>query len=441
MQFKNLLTIFLVVISLFGCGVSAEKKSSHSSRFIPTTSGELAPQVRTFIAYLERIENKKKGIQAAKTFITKHKFQLPIIKGDSITFVYAGKPGVPVSVVGGFNGWNRIRDIMKEVPGTGIHYLALKLPGAAVDGVHYMLARNCRRTRDFINDPANPVVSFKQANCASWAIPPGYNGGRHIIMHEAFPSKHLKVKPKRIITWLPPSYLNNKSKRYPVLYMHDEQNIWTGKGISHGGWQVDTIAERLIKNGKIKECIIVGLPHSGKTRVPEYSPPYPLNEKVHGKGSPGWGDQYANYLFAVKRYVDKNFRTLPDRKNTAIAGSSMGGLISWYISWIKPDVFGTAGCFSPWFIFRYADLKGGNLQFGKLIAKGPKTKVRYYMDCGDSGWAQDGIKGTMIAKNALIKAGWRLGRDLLFVLEKGAIHNEKAWARRFPKFLEWTFPK
>ena len=441
--------VIYAALLLFSCGGRGR------ITFRSTPAGIIAPAV---VRFARDLPKSSRPNAAVRRFLHKHAGRLPFVNGDSVTFVYHGKPGVPAAVVGDFNGWHRLKDVMREVPGTGFYYLSLRLPGVRKSGVHYMLARNCRKMQDFVNDPENRFISFKKADHASWVVPPGYRGGRHIIVHGAFPvtifpggpagtgnaippGLKTKVKPKRIIAWLPSSYFTDKKKRYPVLYMHDEQNIWTGMGMSWGGWKTDSTAARLVREGRVRECIIIGLPHSGKTRIPEYSPPYLLQDSIYTKGVRGWGDQYLQYLLSVKKYIDKKYRTLPDRKNTAVAGSSMGGLISWYIAWRCPEVFGTAGCISPWFVFRYRDRKGQKVDFGKLIAKGPKKPVRFYLDCGDSGWRKDGKSGTVNARDALIKAGWRIGRDLRFVLEKGGVHNERAWARRFPGFLRWVFPR
>jgi len=135
------------------------------------------------------------------------------------------------------------------------------------------------------------------------------------------------LKPRDIIVWLPPNYERESGKRYPVLYMHDAQNIFDPHtSNTFIDWQVDETADSLIRNGEIEPIIIVGINNTDERSI-EYSDT-PL------------GHLYMNLIIEkVKPFVDSKYRTLPDRKNTAVGGSSMGGLISMMCTWEYPDVF------------------------------------------------------------------------------------------------------
>src|SRR5215217_1626799 len=125
-----------------------------------------------------------------------------------------------------------------------------------------------------------------------------------------------------LIAYLPPSY-GDGERRYPVLYMHDGQNLFDQATSFGDEWRVDETMEELAGEGL--EAIVIGVPNMGEERCEEYSP------FVDAQAGGGCGDDYLEFLVrTVKPLVDRSFRTLPDRENTGIAGSSMGGLISLY---------------------------------------------------------------------------------------------------------------
>src|ERR1035437_8872527 len=148
--------------------------------------------------------------------------------------------------------------------------------------------------------------------------------------HRNFQGKGLL--PRDIIVWLPPSYDIAKQKRYPVLYAHDGQNLFDPSTSAFGiDWQLDETADSLIQQGKIKEIIIVGI-YNTRGRMKEY---YTGNT----------GESYMKFVVKdLKPFIDKTYRTLPDRKNTATIGSSAGGLVSFMLVWEYNDVFSRAAC-------------------------------------------------------------------------------------------------
>ena len=155
----------------------------------------------------------------------------------------------------------------------------------------------------------------------------------HVDYYRSFYSENLQNK-RDIFVWLPPSYDNDRITEYPVLYMHDGQNIMDPKTSSMGeDWRVDETATRLIVSGRMKEIIIVGINYTDN-RLEEYS-------------DSETGRNYVKFLIEeVKPFVDKTYRTLPDAENSALMGSSMGGLISFLIVWHHTDVFTKAACLS-----------------------------------------------------------------------------------------------
>src|SRR5436190_6174599 len=152
-------------------------------------------------------------------------------------------------------------------------------------------------------------------------------------------------RTRRVWIYLPPSY-NSSNKKYPVLYMHDGQNIFDDATSFSGEWGVDEALDTL--GLKTKECIVVGIDNGSDKRLNEYCPyDFSLQSGQKGKGE---GDLYLQFLAkTLKPFVDKKYRTLKDSKNTFTAGSSMGGLISMYAVLKYPKTFGGAGVFSPAF--------------------------------------------------------------------------------------------
>lgn len=219
--------------------------------------------------------------------------------------------------------------------------------------------------------------------------------------------------------WLPASYGENLSKNYPVLYMHDGQNLIDPKTSFAGkDWQVDETVTKLIREHRIKEIIVVGI-HNSADRLEEYS------DSERGK-------IYRKFLIEdLKPFIDSKYRTLTDNKNTAVMGSSMGGLASFLIAWNHPDVFSMAGCLSS--SFYYNDDK-----VFKMLDEytGPKKPVKFYIDHGEDGL----IRGQkMLCK--LTQMGYVIGTDLDYFYARGAEHNETEWAKRLERPLLFFFGK
>jgi len=182
------------------------------------------------------------------------------------------------------------------------------------------------------------------------------------ILSEDFHMPQLNRK-RKIWLYLPPDY-QTSLKKYPVIYMHDGQNLFDKSTSFSGEWQVDETLNHLYKEKGI-EVIVVGIDNGGEKRLEEYSPW--INSKYGG----GEGNAYVDFLVqTLKPYIDNHYRTLSDQQNTAIIGSSMGGLISFYATLKYPDIFGKSGIYSTsfWFSdqsFSYAK-NHGNLKNTKM---------------------------------------------------------------------------
>ena len=163
-----------------------------------------------------------------------------------------------------------------------------------------------------------------------------------------------------VMIWLPPSYHTSPQKRYPVLYVHDGQNVFMPGSINGGEWRLDETADSLMKAGKTEEFIMVAI-NNTKDRWEEYS------------GTPE-GMAYINFIVHnLKPFVDTHYRTKADKNNTAAIGSSMGGLISFYMVWLHPDVFGKAACLSSGFAYDDGHIIDGHHRAGAAAKAGLKT--------------------------------------------------------------------
>jgi predicted alpha/beta superfamily hydrolase len=238
---------------------------------------------------------------------------------------------------------------------------------------------------------------------------------------------HRQVKgegllPRDVIVWLPPGYESKKKKRFPVLYMHDGQNVFDPVTSYTGvDWQADETATRLIEEGKMQEIIIVGI-YNTDDRLEEYS------DTPKGK-------RYREFLTGtLKPFIDKNYRTMPEGKCTATMGSSMGGLVSFLLVWHHANIFSKAGCLSPSFVFhKYGAIK----MLRKSPVPGPPVQI--YMDCGGTGGEKLLYRGCKKVLRILRRKGITPGENFHFFYDRHANHSENAWSARLRRPLQFMF--
>lgn len=219
-----------------------------------------------------------------------------------------------------------------------------------------------------------------------------------------------------LLVALPPGY-QESNRAYPVIYMQDGQNLFDPATSFAGPWGLVEILNRARDEGEVP--IVVGIPNMGKRRRYEYSP---FRDIIHGGGG---GDRYLAFVVeTVKPLVDASFRTRPERPHTVIAGSSLGGLISLYGLFRYADIFGAAGVQSPalWF----AD--GAVLRFATENAA--LAVGRMHLDVGTEE-GEEALLDVRALKAGFLAAGHREGRELSYLEEDGADHDEAAWGRRF----------
>ncbi len=265
-------------------------------------------------------------------------------------------------------------------------------------------------------------------------------GTARLVRHDAFPSAF--VDPRRVDVWLPPGYDAAAAERYPVIYFHDGQNLFDPR-LAYGGhtWGIDEAMHRLIAAGKTRGAIIVGLWNNGLTRFPEYMPRKAVTTADLGFGVGNQrmpaamirSDEYLKFIAEeLKPFIDRTYRTLPDRAHTSIAGSSMGGLISGYALAEYPAVFGAAACVSTHWP------AGDGCVVEYFAQHLPHAGAhRLYFDFGTATLdaLYEPFQQRMDA--ALRTLGYTEGRDWLTRKFPGAEHNEKAWSARVDLPLEF----
>jgi predicted alpha/beta superfamily hydrolase len=258
----------------------------------------------------------------------------------------------------------------------------------------------------------------------------------NIRHHKKFHSKILN-NDRDVIIYLPPEYEADTKKHYPVFYMHDGQNLFDGATSFIPGqeWRVDETAQSLIQAGKIEPLIIVGIYNAGNERVNEYTPVQDLKYKAGGKA-----DLYGRFIVEeLKPFIDKSYRTKKGASHTGIGGSSLGGLISLYLGLRYSNVFSRIAVVSP-------SVWWADNQIVGYVGGQPKRPLRIWLDIGtkegrDAQEAQRTVDSARTLKEALIKKGWKLGTNLKYMEAEAAEHNERAWAARVERILEFLFPR
>jgi predicted alpha/beta superfamily hydrolase len=236
-------------------------------------------------------------------------------------------------------------------------------------------------------------------------------------------------RTRRVWVYLPPDYATSQ-KRYPVLYMHDGQNVFDAATSYAGEWGVDESLDSLFAAGD-PGAIVVAVDNGLQHRIDEYSP------WVHPQAGGGEGDAYVEFLAkTLKPWVDQQYRTRPEPESTGIMGSSMGGLISLYAALRHPGVFGRVGVFSPslWF---------SDSAFTQARAAAPRPGQRWYFASGGSEGPPDTprvvAQGHEMMIDTLAAAGFARGTQLIGVAPADGEHREWFWRREFPAAYRWLF--
>src|SRR5437588_12842 len=246
--------------------------------------------------------------------------------------------------------------------------------------------------------------------------------------HHNFISKYVRYR-RDLVVYLPPDY-EESDRRYPVLYLHDGQNLFDPETAYVRGmdWKVDETADALIRAGEIEPVIIVGIFNTGVHRIEEYTPT--RDRKLGG----GHSELYGRMLIEeLKPFIEQRYRTLADAHNTGLGGSSLGGLATLYLGFTYPEMFGKLALLSP-------SVWWDNKAILKIIQRSqPKPRLRIWLSMGTEE-SKTGVRDTNLLDQVLIAKGWREGVDLRYEVIPGAKHEEAAWAERLEPVLRFLFP-
>jgi predicted alpha/beta superfamily hydrolase len=245
-----------------------------------------------------------------------------------------------------------------------------------------------------------------------------------------FHSAILPEPDRQITVYLPTQYAAETGRSFPVMYLHDGQNLFDPRTSYVPGhtWRAGLTADRLALEGRAEPVILVGIANTGLRRMAEYTPTRDF--RMGG----GEGSRYGRVLIEeVKPFIDRTFRTLPDAACTGLGGSSLGGLITLFLGLQHPEVFSRLAVISPSIWWDHRSI----LSF--VTSANPRPNLRIWLDIGTAEGARH-VRDTELLARLLRKHGWTPGLDLAFQTFPGAIHNEDAWADRFDQVLAFLYP-
>ncbi|NEX91749.1 alpha/beta hydrolase-fold protein [Caulobacter sp. 17J65-9] len=353
-----------------------------------------------------------------------------------------------VYVAGSFNGWDpaaagwalKRRD-------DGIY--ALTLPEDVRGSVEFKFTLGGWETGEQTADGAgapNRTATLPAGGAFTWtgevarwgsgvaAAKPHTASAQVSVLAEAFAMPQLG-RTRRVWIYLPPDYATSR-KRYPVIYMHDGQNVFDDATSGFGEWGVDETLDGLFAKGD-PGAIVVAVDHGGEHRLDEYDPwPNAVDPKYGG----GEGGAYVAFLVdTLKPYVDAHYRTRRDPAHTAVMGSSMGGLISLYAALERPDVFGRAGVFSSatWLVRDHVLALAATPRAKRydqriwFVSGGAETNTSSPFSVGED-------QAATVA--ALARAGFAPASLNASVPADGQ-HSEWFWRREFPAAYRWLFAR
>lgn len=387
---------------------------------------EHPPMVRDLLAELQGLDG-----DAARTRLDDwfKRHRMPLFTESSATFLFSQESATSVSVMidsYGVRTGYRMKPLADGVKLFGLSLARADLPKRAA----YLFEVERGGPSQPMIDPHAWSVTSRSGQPAGLVVEASAERGRIALIRDVGPESG-GIRKRDVYVYLPPGYDTSPDARYPVLYMHDGQNCWDDplEPFGHGGWEVNLTADRLIAAGKVQPFIAVGVSNT-PDRMTEYGPGSDiLSADDHA---------YIKLLVdTVKPLIDERYRTANGPANTALMGSSMGGIISMQTALLRPDVFGAAACLSPAFFFKDAAGK----DYFDLVRTAGKKPVRLYIDHGTAGRHQDGAESTRRMSALLMETGWQEGKDYAYFQDEGAEHNERAWRARLERPLVFLFGK
>ena len=242
---------------------------------------------------------------------------------------------------------------------------------------------------------------------------------------------HSAILPddRAVLVYLPASY-EAGIERFPVFYLHDGQNLFDGRTSYVPGctWRAHQTADEVIASGAIRPLILIGIANTGLRRMAEYTPTRDF--RMGG----GEGRSYGRLLVEeLKPLIDARYRTLTGPADTGLGGSSLGGLVSLFLGFEYPDIFGRLAVMSPSLWWDHRSI----LNLASRIST--RAGLKIWLDMGTAEGVRH-LQDSDLLYKTLLQRGWKAGVDLSYTRVDGALHNEEAWSRRFGDVLRFLFP-
>jgi predicted alpha/beta superfamily hydrolase len=234
-----------------------------------------------------------------------------------------------------------------------------------------------------------------------------------------------------ITIYLAPGYRDRDDTRYPVLYMHDGQNLFEPERSFIPGqhWRLAEAADDVIDRRVARPMIIVAIDNTGPSRIDEYAP---THDGTHHGG--GKAREYGRMLIEeLKPVIDAQYRTIADAQNTALGGSSLGGLATLHLGLTHPDSFGSLAVMSPSVWWDNRTILADVDRFDG------RDRPRVWLDMGGREGAE-GLANARLLRDRMMQHGWRIGENFRYFEDRRADHSERSWAKRAPAVLEFLFP-
>lgn len=267
-------------------------------------------------------------------------------------------------------------------------------------------------------------------------LPPGETTPHpRLRLHRAFPSRYLPDK-RDLIVYLPPGYDRHPNRAYPVLYLHDGQNLFDGRTSFIPGrtWQMREQADAAIEAGEVEPLLIVGIYNAGDRRLAEYTPDRDLDRDW----PLGGGEATAYGLLLTEElmpWISGQYRVRREREATGLGGSSLGGLVTLYMGLRHAERFGRLAVLSPSVWWNRKSI------LGYLNERAPQIweRPRLWLDVGDRE-GRRAVHDVEMLNRRLKANGWAPGQTLHFERIAGGTHDEASWARRVRPMLNFLFP-
>ena len=259
---------------------------------------------------------------------------------------------------------------------------------------------------------------------------------------EALPHPRLRFHPqfhsrflpddRDVTVYLPPGYDDEPGRHYPVLYLHDGQNLFDPRTSFIPGrtWQVAETADTVIEAGEVEPLIIVGIANTGERRIAEYTPT--RDWKMGGGEANKYGDLLTHDLLP---FIASTYRVRDEEQATGLGGSSLGGLVTLYLGLKYSGVFGRLAVMSPSIWWNHKSIVG----YVNENAPRLKQHPRIWLDVGDAEGRRT-LADTDLLDRRLKAGGWLPERDLHYERVPGGTHDETAWSHRVAPMLLFLFP-